>query len=80
MPEKCPRCWIGDLHNFEAIYTRLVDEQHIFAMPQAPAWRCDICGFQAWDENFINMMEATFDDDNDDYTGDHTYPHDFADE
>lgn len=57
--EKCPRCWIGDLQALEATYSRIV-ENELFCMPHAPAWRCDICSFQTWDENLIEMMEVAF--------------------
>jgi hypothetical protein len=59
MTEKCPRCWIGDLQPIDASYTHLVAGK-LFCMPQAPAWRCDICNFQQWDEHFLRVMDVTF--------------------
>jgi hypothetical protein len=52
----CPRCQIGQCHAVELTYTRMYHGV-LFSAPAVPAWGCDICGLQEYDQEIIMQFE-----------------------
>jgi hypothetical protein len=52
----CPRCQIGQCHPIELTYVRMYHGA-LFSAPAVPAWLCDICGLQEFDQEVILQLE-----------------------
>jgi YgiT-type zinc finger domain-containing protein len=52
----CPRCQIGQCHPGELTYVRMY-QGLLFSVPAMPAWTCDICGLQEFDQEVLMHID-----------------------
>lgn len=53
----CPRCQIGHFKPTTATYARVIGG-NLFSAQNVPAWRCDICALQEFDESALIQFDA----------------------
>ncbi|NWF69337.1 MAG: YgiT-type zinc finger protein [Chloroflexi bacterium] len=56
MSYTCPRCQIGQCRPVTLTYTRLY-QGTLLSVPDMPAWTCDICGLQEYDQQMLGQLE-----------------------
>ncbi len=57
----CPRCFIGHCHPGVAVYVRMYSDMLLSAMDM-PAYVCDVCGYQEFDESALVQLEELLND------------------
>lgn len=55
--DKCDECYIGRCKPVSLTYMRKVG-RHIVMLPDAPAYRCDMCGNIEFDAGFLLTMQV----------------------
>ncbi|MDQ7026159.1 MAG: hypothetical protein Q9P01_20400 [Anaerolineae bacterium] len=53
----CPRCQIGRIHLRFRPYLEL-HQGHLFTIPDAICYECDVCGYVEFDEAILEVIEA----------------------
>jgi YgiT-type zinc finger domain-containing protein len=51
----CPQCYIGRCRPSQATYT-FVHEESLVSVPDIPAYICDICGYQMFDDDALDSI------------------------
>ena len=54
---RCEDCGIGYYQPQSAPYLLPLGRQ-MMVIPDAPAYSCDVCGFRAWDEEFLRAIHS----------------------
>jgi YgiT-type zinc finger domain-containing protein len=56
-PEICPRCYVGRIKQ-KRITLSTVVSGHLLAVPNFPAWQCDVCHASMYDPKALSELNG----------------------
>jgi YgiT-type zinc finger domain-containing protein len=56
-PETCPRCYVGRIKQ-KRITLSTVVSGHLLAVPNFPAWQCDVCHAFMYDPKAVSELNG----------------------
>jgi hypothetical protein len=58
--DECPSCMIGRIRGVMKPFVRLY-HNHLFCIPDALCWECDLCGYYEFDETNYDLIHDMLD-------------------
>ena len=56
-PETCPRCYVGRIKQKQITLSTMVSG-HLLAVPNFPAWQCDVCHAFMYDPKAVSELNG----------------------